>query len=141
MFTSTDPDRFVQQIKPGNATFRFSGNSLSVTTPLVGDLLVNVDVSPNPFTPNGDGINETVTIAYGLRDVTEKRVATLQVLDLAGMPITELPPIIGASGQFHFEWNGHDSSGALVPPGTYVYRLAIKVERGDERTGIVSVVY
>ena len=141
VFTSTDPDRFVQQIKPGNATFRFSGNTLSVTTPLVGDLLVNVDVSPNPFTPNGDGINEAVTIAYGLRDVTENRVATLQVLDLAGMPITELPPIIGSSGQFHFEWNGHDGSGVLVPPGTYVYRLALKVERGDERTGIVSVVY
>ena len=83
VFSSTDPDQIRQRIDPGNATFRFAGDLLAVSTPVGGDLLVDVQV-PQVFTPNGDGINETLTIAYKLREVTADRAGAGAHLRLGG---------------------------------------------------------
>jgi len=141
VFDSADPDRIKQQIRPGNATFRFSGDVLAVQTPVGGDLLVDVEVSPNPFTPNGDGINETLAISYKLREVTVTRPVSLFIYDLAGLLVTELPPIPSRSGAFRHQWDGRDASGKLVPPGTYLYKLTLKTEAEEDKIGVFSVAY
>ena len=139
VFDSNDPDQIKQQIRPGNATFRFSGDGLAVNTPVGGRLLVDIAVTSNPLTPNGDGVNETVEIAYKLREVTANRPVQLAIYNLAGQLVVELPPITARSGEFAHRWDGRDAAQQLVPPGTYIWRL--QLEEKEERAGILVVAY
>lgn len=141
VFDSADPDQIKQQIRPGNATFRFSGDALAINTPVGGQLLVDVVATPNPFTPNGDGINEALKIAYKLREVTAQRPVRLSIFNLAGQIVVELPPISARSGEFIHRWDGRNQSQQLVPPGTYLYRLQLDAEKIEEHTGILSIAY
>ena len=136
---SNDPDQIKQQIRPGNATFRFSGDGLAVNTPVGGRLLVDIAVTSNPLTPNGDGVNETVEIAYKLREVTVSRPVQLAIYNLAGQLVVKLPPITARSGEFAHRWDGRDDAQQLVPPGTYIWRL--QLEEKEERAGIFAVAY
>ena len=139
VFDSNDPDQIKQQVRPGNATFRFSGDALAVNTPVGGRLLVDIAVTSNPLTPNGDGVNETLEIAYKLREVTASRPVRLAIYNLAGQLVVELPPITARSGEFAHRWDGRDTAQELVPPGTYIWRL--QLEGKEERAGILSVAY
>ena len=141
VFNSEDPDRIRQQVKPGNATFRFSGDVLAVKTPVGGDLLVDVKVAPNPFTPNGDGINDLLGFSYKLREVTVDRPISLHIYDLAGRLVAALPPLPSRSGKFRQEWDGRDAGGQRVPPGTYLYKLALEVEDEQHKMGFFLVAY
>ena len=139
VFDSNDPDQIKQQVRPGNATFRFSGDAIAVNTPVGGRLLVDIAVTSNPLTPNGDGVNETVEIAYKLREVTASRPVQLAIYNLAGQLVVKLPPITARSGEFAHRWDGRDAAQQLVPPGTYIWRL--QLEEKEERAGILSVAY
>ena len=141
VFNSEDPDKIRQQVRPGNATFRFSGDVLAVKTPVGGDLLVNVDVGPNPFTPNGDGLNETLAISYKLREVAVDRPVSVHIYNLAGRLVTELPMMPSRSGQFQQEWDGNDANGQRVAPGIYLYELSLDVEKSERKMGFVSIAY
>jgi len=140
VFNTSDPDQIRQSIDPGNATFRFSGDLLAVNTPVGGDLLVDIDV-PRVFTPNGDGINETFTITYKLREVTDARPVQVQIYDLAGGLITQLPALITRSGTFTQQWDGRNDQGILIQPGTYIYKLTLESEEQHTQTGAVAVAY
>ena len=96
-------------------------------------------MTSNPLTPNGDGVNETLEIAYKLREVTASRPVRLAIYDLAGQLVVELPPITARSGEFAHRWDGRDAAQELVPPGTYIWRL--QLEEKEERAGILSVAY
>ncbi|MYI63140.1 MAG: hypothetical protein F4105_16095 [Gemmatimonadetes bacterium] len=139
VFDSNDPDQIKQQVRPGNATFRFSGDAIAVSTPVGGRLLVDITVTSNPLTPNGDGVNEPVEIAYKLREVTASRPVQLAIYNLAGQLVVKLPPITARSGEFAHRWDGRDAAQQLVPPGTYIWRL--QLEEKEERAGILSVAY
>ena len=134
------PDAFKQRLRAGNATFRFAGDALSVSTPVGGDLLIEVDANPNPFTPNGDGVNDELTLSYKLREVTALRDVALEIYDLAGRRLKKLS-LPSLSGVHRQRWNGRDDDGQLVPPGTYLYKLTLDAERHVQKTGILSVAY
>ena len=140
VFSSTDPDQIRQRIDPGNATFRFAGDLLAVSTPVGGDLLVDVQV-PQMFTPNGDRINETLTITYKLREVTADRPVQVRIYDLAGRLVAHLPVSNARSGVFVQEWNGRDEQDALVQPGTYIYELTLDSEEQYTQQGVFAVAY
>ncbi len=140
VFSSTDPDQIRQRIDPGNATFRFAGDLLAVNTPVGGDLLVDVQV-PQVVTPNGDGINETLTIAYKLREVTVERAVQVRIYDLAGRLLAHLPVVKARSGVFVQEWNGRNEQDALVQPGTYIYELTLDSEEQYTQQGVFAVAY
>ena len=141
VFNSADPDQVRQQIRPGNATFRFSGDALAVKTPLGGDLLIQVEVTPRLFTPNGDGINDEVLFSYKLREVATTRPLLLRIYDLAGRLVHELPALQARSGAFASEWDGRDGAGARVPPGTYLYELTLETKDEERQIGAFAVVY
>lgn len=140
-FASADPAQIKQRISPGNATFRFSGDVLAVSTPVGGELLVDVKAFPRSFTPNGDGVNDLLTVSYKLREVVVERPVSLSIYDLGGNVVREEAPTPSRSGEFHYQWNGRDASGRLVPPGTYLYKLSLRAEETKEEIGSFSVVY
>ena len=141
IYATDDPDQIKQRIQPGNATFRFSSDGLSVRSPIGGDLLVGLNVAPNPFTPNGDGVNEQITISYTLRELTAPREVLLEIYNLSGHLVGKIPGLSSASGIYQQFWDGRDRAGDLVPPGTYVYRLRLDAEIAEEKMGVVAVAY
>ncbi len=141
VFDSDDPARIKQQVKPGNATYRFSGDELAVKTPVGGKLLVDLEVAPSTITPNGDGVNDRLRISYKLREVSLRRPLTVRIYDLAGRLVAALPPLGVRSGEFRQQWDGRDGAGRLVPPGTYLFKLALGVEDELDQTGFISVAY
>ena len=100
---------------------------LTGTTQLIDDLSISSPV----LTPNGDGINDAVVIRFVAFKV-EQRTPRVRIFDLAGQPVAELaPPTI--DGVAHvFTWNGHTTQGDLVPPGTYLCRIDLGADAGDD---------
>ena len=141
VFNSTDADQVRQQIQPGNATFRFSGDALSVKTPLGGDLLIQVEAGPGVFTPNGDGVNDKVVFSYKLREVATARPVSLRIYDLAGRVVHILPATSAKSGAFEQAWNGRNAQGQLLPPGTYLYELTLETKDQERQVGSFAIAY
>ena len=54
VFDTTRPHEVRQRVVPGNATDEIEGDRLSVRTALSESLVFSPQISPNPFTPNGD---------------------------------------------------------------------------------------
>ena len=100
---------------------------LTGTTQLIDDLSMSSPV----LTPNGDGINDQVIIRFVAFKV-EQRTPQMHIFDLAGRPVAELaiPTIDGVAHVF--TWNGRTTQGDLVPPGTYLYRIDLGADAGDD---------
>ena len=141
VFNSTDGDQVRQQIQPGNATFRFSGDVLSVKTPLGGNLLIQVEAMPAVFTPNGDGINDEVVFSYKLREVATARPVSLRIYNLAGQVVHVLPTTRAKSGAFEYAWDGRNAQGRALPPGTYLYELTLETKNQERQVGSLAIAY
>ena len=70
VFDRTRPQEVRQQIVPGNAADEAESELLSVRTSVGESLLFAPRVFPTPFSPNGDAINDVLTISYTLLRVT-----------------------------------------------------------------------
>ena len=137
---SSEEPSIKQQVDPGNATFRFSGDVLSVRTPMGGRLIIDARLSTPTITPNGDGLNDELRIEYDVRDIASQRPHRLRIYDLSGRLVRELESTASSSGVFEQTWDGRDGVGGAVPPGIYLYRIEIEVDEGDDAaTGLVSV--
>ena len=141
VFNSTDGDQVRQQIQPGNATFRFSGDVLAVKTPLGGNLLIQVEATPAVFTPNGDGINDEVVFSYKLREVATARPVSLRIYNLAGQVVHVLPTAHAKSGAFEYAWDGRNAQGRALPPGTYLYELTLETKNQERQVGSLAIAY
>lgn len=102
------------------ATSNYSNNlSLkSNTLTLRYDLIIHV---PNAFTPNGDGLNDTLKF-YGL----PTKNASLNIYNRWGK-------LIHSSSQNTPEWDG-TINGSLASEGTYLYEISFKTPEGVKRT-------
>ena len=119
----------------------FAGN-LSVAVPISGELLINVRARPQVFTPNGDGVNDRAELQYDLTNVGRPTRLRLAIFDLAGRPVRHLYDALDQSGRFARPWDGRDDAGQLVPPGNYVFSVALDAKTGRTRAvAAVIVVY
>ena len=128
-----DPDRVsIGSPNPGN---------LSVSVPISKNLLVNVDAVPAVFSPNGDGVNDAVSIEYDVTNIGRETAVRVGIYDLGGRLVRSYEDP-RTSGRFARSWDGRGSSNELVPPGNYIIRVSIDA-RSDEfaETGLVAVVY
>jgi len=141
IYDSNDPDLVKQRVRPGNADFRFASDNLSVQTPIGGDLLADLVVAPNPFTPNGDGVNDLTVISYKLREVTAAREVSLEIYDLAGTLVFRRVADPTTHGKKQITWNGRTSAGDVVTPGSYLYRLRLDAANEAVQVGVVAVAY
>jgi len=84
----------------------------------------NVSASPDPFTPNGDGLNDLLDISYG---INKDANVTLKIHDSQGYCVrTLLDNEFQASGQHVASWDGMDQAGNRENAEVYFYRLDMK---------------
>ncbi len=84
----------------------------------------NCERIPNPFTPNGDGINDYVQFVYPEMYRLE---GTISIYDIRNTKVKEIKAPPGSSSPIAARWDGTDSSGKPLPQGLYIY--IIKTEK------------
>jgi len=90
-------------------------------------LTVAGDTAPRVFTPNGDGVADTVSFALSS---TEGGSALASVRDAGGAVVASLVgPLSGRAATL--TWNGTASSGAPAPDGVYTLSLAVRDPAGN----------
>ena len=126
----------------------------SIVTDGVPDkLLISVKATPNPFTPNNDGINDITNLEFFLGNIAEPRTEignqsrnlSVKIYDLTGRLVKDLYD--NNTGAFAFisdngiTWDGRDNNGKIVRPGLYLYQIIIDSDNGGEnitKTIVVS---
>ncbi|MYK41173.1 MAG: hypothetical protein F4049_13255 [Gemmatimonadetes bacterium] len=111
--------------------------ALADATQLIDELSLSSPV----LTPNGDGANDEVQIRFVAFKVTGQTPRVF-IYDLAGRPVSELPPPTVQGAAYVFSWTGRDAAGNLVRPGAYLYRIDLGADAGGDTTlRTVAVAY
>lgn len=107
-----------------------------------GEVLSGITISPNPFSPNGDGLYDDTNISFFLdREAT----VTVEIYDITGVRralLTETFPYAGADLNDPTPrrvpgliWDGRTDNGEYVPYGIYILRvIATYNQAGGTRT-------
>ena len=131
-----------QPAEDGDATPDIATNALLVVADEIDQIVRAPHIAPNPFTPNGDGINDEVTFSFDLFLVLDQVDVQLEIYDLSGRRIAQIQPGGSTAGSLQVEWDGRDSQGQVAAPGIYLYRLAIDLDNvSTERSGTLSLAY
>ena len=124
-----------------------SRSALVVRIPAFGrsDALIHdLRIEPPIFTPNGDGINDGVSVRFAVLKVDVPRQVRVDIYDLAGRFVTSLFDGLSVSGAYgeSIVWRGEDRAGERVPPGIYLCRVEVRGDAGSEaRQRLVSLIY
>ena len=130
-----------QRVDPGDATDQVASSTNVVGLPVARDLLLNVVFDAKVLTPNGDGINDALTVRADVINLLAPRPWHLRLYDLAGRVLVERTQAVTA-GTRHFTWDGRDQAGHRVPPGLYLLELHLDGDAHQQRVRrVVSVVY
>jgi len=133
-------DKPWQRVEAGDAARMVASNTLSIGLPLGAAVLDQVQLTPNPFSPNGDGVNDAVRIGFSVFKISADRAVQVSVYTLDGRRVWERSQMI-ASGEESVEWPGVDMTSAPVPPGLYLCTVALDVDSEDQGgTTIAKVV-
>ena len=107
-----------------------STNSLRVlgTTGQTTAFIQNLTFSSAVFTPNGDGINDELHIAYSLFRLPEPVPIVLEVYSLDGRRVALVKAGLQNAGPQGLRWDGRDETGRRLPPGLYLTALNLRSE-------------
>ena len=110
-----------------------------------GQVVSGVTISPNPFSPNGDGLYDQTTISFYLE---REASITLEVYNIDGKLKTRLQETVSYTGDDDAQgrprrvagliWDGTDANGDPVPYGVYVLRLLATYQVGGGNRTIGS---
>ena len=107
-----------------------STNSLRVlgTTEQKTAFIQNLTFSSAVFTPNGDGINDELRVAYSLFRLPEAVPIVLAVYRLDGRRVGLVEAGLQNAGPQSLRWDGRDETGRRLPPGLYLAALDLRSE-------------
>jgi flagellar hook assembly protein FlgD len=83
----------------------------------------NGNVHPDPFSPNGDGVRDVLTVEYTLESAADWVTGAVKNAEGA-LVVTLLNEVPQSAGTHILHWTGLDASMAPAPDGTYEVRLA-----------------
>jgi hypothetical protein len=106
-------------------------NSVAAASPASGSAL---SFSPNPFSPDGDGVEDFVVVHYELR--MRNPLISVKIFDVRGRLIRRLVNNEPSSGQGEVIWDGMDDQRRKARIGIYV----VLVEGIDGAGGILETV-
>ncbi len=131
-----------QSIEAGDAHADVASNSIQVVSSdeALG-ILGAIGLSAPVVTPNGDGTNEQVAIGFDLFGVAGGALR-VEAHDLSGRRYAAILDAQAAAGPYALQWDARDEQGKLVPPGLYLIRVTVEVDRGTfARVAAVGVAY
>lgn len=135
-------DAFPQRVAFGDAAEEAADNTLVVSARIADDLFTGVVFSSAVITPNGDQINDQITLDYILLKATHAVEVEVVAYDLSGRPVHRLYRASDRSGPNQVRWDGRDDAGAVVPPGMYLLRLEAATDAGiATQMRSIAVVY
>ena len=85
-----------------------------------------LNFTPNPFSPDGNGIDDFLTLEYALP--FERAVVRWEVLDMSGRVIARPVYHIHAGQNGRLTWDGKQDNGASARIGIYVMKVSFKDE-------------
>ena len=131
-----------QLVRDGDATQEVVTNAALVVVDDIRRDALAIRAAPNPFTPNGDGVNDAIEFSFDLFLVLDRVDVAVEILDLSGRPLHNVGPVSRPAGQTALRWNGRARNGTLLPPGLYLYRLQVAADqRASQALGVLSLVY
>ena len=125
-----DPTALWQDVEAGDASKLREGNTLSISLPLETRTIELSDIAPNPFSPNGDGINDETLVHMNILDISAGRPVEMRIYQLDGTQVYERSQMV-SSGRAVMPWNGTDTSGRRVLPGIYICQIRLETDSGD----------
>ena len=118
-------------------------SSLAIQAGEIGVVVADLSITPNPFTPNGDGINDEAQIRFSLFAVAASRSVGVRIYSLSGDLVRRLAlQLVG--GPQVVAWNGRDDSGAPVAPGLYLCQVGAAADAAAgrrKRSRVIAVAY
>ena len=105
-------------------------------------MLGDVEAGNGAFTPQGDGVNDLLSIQYTLFRVREASQVQVGLYALDGRPVWQAQPSVQGAGRHAVYWDGRDAAGKLVRPGVYLARVEVETDQGRAvRLQPVAVIY
>ena len=120
-----------QGVEDGDANGITDSETTIVLALQRGDVLGAVGLSSEVVTPNGDGVNDDLEVRFSLMRISAPAPATVAIYDLGGRLVKTLWDEPLPAGGHTVAWKGLDASGAFVPPGIYLLRVAIDLDSGS----------
>ena len=137
-------DHSWQGVDEGDATELVDSQRLTVFAVLSDRIIGDVEISPNPFTPNGDGMNDETRFHFTVFKLNTGRPVRITIHDLSGKKLRCLREhrSDSASGKYTILWDGKDDGGHVVSPGLYVCRLSAAVDSDSAQDAtLIHTVY
>lgn len=134
VFTSNS-DALPQPILPGDASEAIATNSLRVLSAEGGsvDFVRDLQRSTGVLTPNGDGVNDGLTLRYALFRLPGPVPVRLEVYTLDGHRIALIEGGLQDAGPRQLVWDGRDENGRLLPAGLYLFSIALDTQAAQKR--------
>ncbi len=140
---SERPFEVQQALTSGDADPLAESNTLSVGLTEVQTKAVNaLNLASAVFTPNGDQVNDVLSIEYELLNLFGSVPVALDLYDLSGRRVGAVYRGTAASGRFALGWDGVLANGSVAAPGLYLLRLQVASDRGVETLQrVISLAY
>jgi hypothetical protein len=105
-------------VKLGHKAITFYAGSITIPCDMSDYHLCSA--APNPFTPNGDGINDEVEFEFpGLGEVP----GTIKIFTLDNLRVRTIEVPTGSGAKEAAKWDGRDDTGTPIRPGIYIYTI------------------